>query len=150
MEELASLSPPLQPEPLIAHLRITPITTLFLPTSLGAQKSPEEEEDGPPVIQLVLVVIPSHEGLDGIQEAEVKFLCLIEDEQGLLAELHSLTYLLLQLSLQSSREGCEQPSSCCCHQITMPGLSLHGLTLANSYASHSHWLLPSHPVRQGR
>lgn len=87
-------------------LKINP-NTLFLPIPLGAQKSPEEEEDGSLVIHLALVVMASHEGLDGIQEAKVKFLCLVEDEQGLLAELHSLTYLLLQLSLQSSREESE-------------------------------------------
>ena len=55
----------------------------------------------------------------------MKFLCLIEDEQGLLAELHSLAYLLLQLSLQSSREEHEKPRSSHCHQvIIMQGLSL--------------------------
>jgi len=41
----------------------------------------------------------------------MKFLCLVEDEQGLLAELHSLADLLLQLSLRSSREGCESPAA---------------------------------------
>lgn len=53
---------------------------LSLPTSLEAQKLPEEEEDGSPVILLALVRA-SHEGLDDIQEARMKFLCLIEDEQ---------------------------------------------------------------------
>lgn len=91
---------------------------------MGTQKSPEEEEDGSPVIHLALVVIASHERLDGIQEAEMKFLCLIKDEQGLLAELHSLAYLLLQLSLQSSREECETPSSSHHHWETMQGVSL--------------------------
>lgn len=76
------------------------------------------------VIHLALVVVVSHEGLDGIQEAEMKFLCFIEDEQGLLAQLHSLAYLLLQLSLQSSSEECEKPSSSHCHQIIVQGLSL--------------------------
>lgn len=55
----------------------------------------------------------------------MKFLCLIEDEQGLLAELHSLTYLLLQLSLQSSREEYEKPSSSYRHQEIMQGVSLN-------------------------
>lgn len=97
--------------------------TLILPIPLGAQKSPEEQEDGSPVIHLALVVVVSHEGLDGIQEAGMKFLCLIEDEQGLLAALHSLTDLILQLSLQSSREEHEKPSSCQCHRSTVQGLS---------------------------
>lgn len=48
--------------------------------SLEAQKLPEEEEDGSPVILLALVRA-SHEGLDDIQEARMKFLCLIKDEQ---------------------------------------------------------------------
>lgn len=78
---------------------------------LGPQKLPEEEEDGPPVIHLALLAILSHEGLDGVQESKMKFFCLIKDEEGLLAELHSLAYLLLQLNLQGSRRQSEMPGS---------------------------------------
>lgn len=84
------------------------------PIHLGAQESPEEEEDGSLVILLALGV--RHEGLDGIQEAKVKLLCLIEDEHGLLTEPHGLAYRPLQLSLRSSREGREEPSGSRCRQ----------------------------------
>lgn len=46
---------------------------------------PEKEEDGPAIIHSIYVVIVVHVGFDGIDEARVKFLCLVKDEQGLTA-----------------------------------------------------------------
>lgn len=92
--------------------------TWFLPIPSGAQKSPEEEEDGSLVIRLALAVVVSHEGPDGIQEAGMQLLGLVEDEQALPAAPQGLADLLLQLGLQqggaSGVPGCPgitQPST---------------------------------------
>lgn len=74
--------------------------TWFLPIPSGDQESPEEEEDGS---LLILTVLWSHEGPDGIQEAGMQLLCLIKDKQGLPAALQGLTDLPVQLGLQRGR-----------------------------------------------
>lgn len=52
---------------------------------------PEEEEDGPTVVHSVYVVIVVHVGFDGVDEARVKLLRLVKDEQSLGAAQHHVS-----------------------------------------------------------
>lgn len=46
---------------------------------------PEKEEDGPAIVHSIYVVVVVHVGFDGIDEARVKLLSLVKDEQSLSA-----------------------------------------------------------------
>lgn len=65
--------------------------------------SPEEEEDGPPVVHSIHIVIVVHVGFDGIDEARVKLLRLVKDEQSLGAAQHHVSDGLPQLALEAAR-----------------------------------------------
>lgn len=64
---------------------------------------PEEEEDGSAVADAIYVVIVIHVGFDGIDEAWVKLLSLVEDEQSLRAAQHHVPDRLSQLALDTER-----------------------------------------------
>lgn len=64
---------------------------------------PEEEEDGSAVADAIYVVIVIHVGFDGINEAWVKLLSLVEDEQRLRAAQHHVPDRLSQLALDTER-----------------------------------------------
>lgn len=74
---------------------------------------PEEEEDGSAVADAVYIVIVIHVGFDGIDEAWVKLLSLVEDEQSLGAAQHHVPDRLSQLAL-----GTESKTKLQCQQIT--------------------------------
>lgn len=69
----------------------------------NSKDQPEEEEDGPAIGHTVHVVIVIHVGFDGIDEARVEFLGLVEDEQSLGAAKHHVPYRLSQLALETNR-----------------------------------------------
>lgn len=73
---------------------------------------PEEEEDGPAIAHTVHVVIVIHVGFDGVDEARVELLGLVEDEQSLGAAKHHVPYRLPQLALETnrSRSHCQTDS----------------------------------------
>lgn len=64
---------------------------------------PEEEEDGSAVADAINVVIVIHVGFDGINEARVKLLSLVKDEQSLRAAQHHVPDRLSQLALDTER-----------------------------------------------
>lgn len=64
---------------------------------------PEEEEDGPAVVDSVHVVVVLHVGFDGVDEARVKLLGLVKDEQSLSAAQHHVSDGLPQLALEIVR-----------------------------------------------
>lgn len=65
---------------------------------------PEEEEDGSAVADSINVVIVIHVGFDGINEARVKLLSLVEDEESLRAAQHHVADRLPQLALHTENE----------------------------------------------
>lgn len=44
---------------------------------------PEEKKDGRAIADAIDVVVVIHVGFDGVDEARVEFLSLVEDEEGL-------------------------------------------------------------------
>ncbi|TNN74375.1 hypothetical protein EYF80_015334 [Liparis tanakae] len=65
---------------------------------------PEEEEDGSAVADSIHVVIVIHVGFDGINEAGVKLLSLVKDEERLRAAQHHVPDRLSQLALETERK----------------------------------------------
>lgn len=68
----------------------------------ATENQPEEEEDGSAVANPVDIVVVIHEGLDGIDEAWVKLLGLVEDEQSLGATQHHVPDGFSQLALETA------------------------------------------------
>lgn len=64
---------------------------------------PEEEEDGPTIVHSVYVVIVVHVGFDSVDEARVKLLSLVKNEQSLGAAQHHVSYGLPQLALETAK-----------------------------------------------
>lgn len=52
---------------------------------LNVENQPEEKKDGCAVADAIYVVVVIHVGFDGVDEARVKLLSLVEDEEGLRA-----------------------------------------------------------------
>jgi len=65
---------------------------------------PEEEEDGSAVADSIHVVIVIHVGFDGINEAGVKLVSLVKDEESLRAAQHHVPDRLSQLALETERK----------------------------------------------
>ena len=72
---------------------------------VGVKDQPEEEEDGSAVGNPINVVIVIHVGLYGVDEARVKLLSLVEDEQSLRATQHHVPDGFSKLSLNTERTG---------------------------------------------
>ena len=53
--------------------------------SRTSRNPPQEEEDGSAIVDTVYVVIVIHVGFDGVDEARVKLLSLVEDKESLRA-----------------------------------------------------------------
>lgn len=69
------------------------------------KNQPEEEEDGSAVANAIYVVIVIHVGFDGIDEARVKLLSLVEDEQSLRTAQHHVPDRLSELTLDTARRS---------------------------------------------
>ena len=65
---------------------------------------PEEEEGGSAVADAIYVVIVIHVWFDGIDEARMKLLSLVEDEQSLRAAQHHVPDRFSQLALDTERK----------------------------------------------
>lgn len=52
---------------------------------LNVKNQPEEKKDGCAIADTIYVVVVIHVGFDGVDEARVKFLSLVEDKKGLRA-----------------------------------------------------------------
>lgn len=52
---------------------------------LNIENQPEKKKDGCAIADAVYVVVVIHVGFDGVNEARMKFLGLVEDEEGLRA-----------------------------------------------------------------
>lgn len=52
---------------------------------LNIENQPEEKKDGCAIADAIDVVVVIHVGFDGVDEARMKFLGLVKDEQGLRA-----------------------------------------------------------------
>lgn len=50
---------------------------------LNLENQPEEKKDGRAIADAIHVVVVIHVGFDGVDEARMKFLSLVEDEEGL-------------------------------------------------------------------
>lgn len=66
---------------------------------------PEKEEDGPTIVHSIYVVVVVHVGFDGIDEARVKLLSLVKDEQSLSAAQHHVPDRFPQLALDTVRRS---------------------------------------------
>lgn len=72
---------------------------------LNVENQPEENEDGCTIADAVDVVVVIHVGFDGVDEARVKFVSLVEDEEGLRATEHHVPDGLSQLALDTTGES---------------------------------------------
>lgn len=70
---------------------------------LNVENQPEEKKDGCAVADAIYVVVVIHVGFDGVDEARVKLLSLVEDEEGLRATQHHVPDGLSQLALDSRK-----------------------------------------------
>lgn len=69
---------------------------------LNVENQPEEKKDGCAIADAIYVVVVIHVGFDGIDEARVKFLSLVKDEEGLRATQHHVPDGLSQLALDTA------------------------------------------------
>lgn len=73
------------------------------------KNQPEEKKDGRAIADAVHVVVVIHVGFDGVDEARVKFLGLVEDEEGLRAAQHHVPDGLSQLALKTAAKPKTHP-----------------------------------------
>lgn len=76
---------------------------------LNAENQPEEKKDGCAIADAIYVVVVIHVGFDGIDEARVQFLSLVEDEEGLRATKHHVPDGLSQLALHAAGKSKTHP-----------------------------------------
>lgn len=69
---------------------------------LNIENQPEEKKDGRAIADAIYVVVVIHVRFDGVDEARMKFLGLVEDEEGLRAAQHHVPDGLSQLALKTA------------------------------------------------
>lgn len=69
---------------------------------LNIENQPEEKKDGCAIADAIYVVVVIHVRFDGINEARMKLLGLVEDEEGLRAAQHHVPDGLSQLALKTA------------------------------------------------